>query len=71
MNNAPTLTVTNGNSVMLKSGKTASIEVELSDPDTGDTVKLLPAPGYRTSCLSISGNIVTVDKSDLMGCDIA
>ena len=71
-NNAPTLTVTNGSSVTLESGQNAVIVVELSDPDAGDLVTLLAAPGNnRTSCLSISGNIVTVDTSDLMGCDIA
>ena len=70
-NNAPTLTVTTGTSVTLESGQNAVIVVELNDLDAGDSVTLHPAPGYRTSCLSISGNTVTVDTSDLMGCDIA
>ena len=71
-NNAPSLTVTNGTSVTLESGQNGIIVVELNDPDAGDNITLLPAPGNnRTSCLRISGNIVTVNTSDLMGCDIA
>lgn len=56
----------------LESGQSAVIVVELDDPDAGDSVTLHPAPGYnRTSCLSIHGNVVTVDTSNLMECDIA
>lgn len=55
----------------LESGQNAVIMVNLSDVDLGDSVTLHPAPDYRTSCLDISGNIVTVDTSNLMGCDIA
>ena len=73
VNNAPTLTVTNGNSVTLEPGQNGVIVVELSDPDAGDldSVTLLPAPGYNTSCLTISGKTVTVDTSNLVACDIA
>ena len=56
----------------LESGQNGVIIVELNDTDAGDSVTLHPAPGYRTSCLSISGNyIVTVDTSNLLECDIA
>ena len=71
-NNAPTLTITNGTTVILESGKDSIIEVELNDVEDGESVDLMPAPGYsNTSCLSIAKNIVTISATSLAACQIA
>ena len=48
----------------------AVLLVELGDAD-GDAVTLETPEGFNTSCLTISGDMVTIDGSNLIGCDIA
>ncbi len=69
-NSPPTLSIPE--TVILKPGDTGIrvITAEASDPD-GMTPTLEAAPGFNTSCLSISGFTISVPIIDLMKCDIA